>query len=415
MGWFNSFRPEAGYRVRTLNANPVVTAWAAAEEQSHRVGTSCRYGHCIAALALACAGLVSLASCSPKNAESQAVTRNIAVPVTIAPVIQKTVPVEVRAIGNVEAYSTVSVKAQVGGKVAQALFKEGQDVKKGDLLFTLDSRPYQAALQQLEANLARDQAQLENARAQAERYTKLFQEGIVSNEQYDSFRTGADALAATVQADKAAIERAKVDLDYCSIWSPVDGRTGSLLVHPGNVVKADETTLVVINQIYPIYVGFAVPEQYLSDIKKYRSAAPLRVEAILPNEEERPAQGGLTFIDNAVDTATGTVKLKATFDNLDSRLWPGLFVNVVLRLTSRPNAIVVPSQAVQTGQLGQYVFVVKSDMSAESRPVVSGSTVGGETVIEKGLQLGENVVTDGQLRLAPGSKVELKSAVTSEK
>jgi multidrug efflux system membrane fusion protein len=415
MGWFNSFRPEAGYRVRTLNADPVVAAWAAAEEQSHRDGTCCRYGHCIAVLALACAGLVSLASCSPKNAESQAVTRNIAVPVTIATVVQKTVPVELRAIGNVEAYSAVSVKPQLDGAVEQAYFKEGQDVKKGDPLFTLDSRPHQAELQQLEANLARDQAQLENARAQAERYTRLFQEGIVSKEQYDSFRTNADALAAAVLADKAAIARAKIDLDYCSIRSPMAGRTGSLLVYPGNIVKANETILVVINQITPIYVSFSVPEQNLAEIKQRMAAVSLPVAAIVPDDELHPVPGTLTFVANAVDNTTGTIRLKATFANAERRLWPGQFVNVLLRLTSRPNAIVVPSQAVQTGQLGQYVFVVKPDMSAESRPVVSGSTVGGETVIEEGLQLGENVVTDGQLRLAPGSKVELKSAVTSEK
>jgi multidrug efflux system membrane fusion protein len=408
MAWSDNVRPEACDLGRTPSANPVVTAWAVPDGQSHKGCAWSRRGHRIAALALACMGLVSLTSCSPKNTESQAAPPNLAVPVVVAAVVQKTVPVEIRAIGNVEAYSAVSAMPQVAGEVEQSYFKEGQDVKKGDLLFTLDSRPYQAALHQLEANLARDQAQLENARAQAERYTRLFQEGIVSKEQYDSFRTSADALAAALLADKAAIERAKIDLDYCSIRSPMDGRTGSLLVHPGNIVKANETILVVINQIHPVYVGFSVPEQHLSDIKKYRAEAPLRVEAIIPNEEQRPAQGVLTFVDNAVDTATGTVKLKATFDNLDSRLWPGLFVNTVLKLTSRPNAIVVPSQAVQTGQSGQYVFVIKPDLTAESRPVTAGSTVGGETVIEKGLQPGETVVTDGQLRLAPGGKVELK-------
>ncbi len=358
-------------------------------------------------LGLILLGLFLLSGCSPRETVSQGI-RQEAVPVTVAMVVQKTVPVEVRAIGNVEAYSAVSVKPQQAGEVERAFFKEGQDVKTGDLLFTLDSRPYQATLQQLEANLARDQAQLENARAQAERYARLFQEGIVSKEQYDSFRTGADALAATVRADQAAIEKAKVDLDYCSIRSPIDGRTGSLLIHPGNIVKANETILVLINQVTPIYVSFSVPEQNLREIKSRMAAGSLAVMAIIPDDEQRPVEGTLTFVDNAVDSTTGTIRLKATFTNAERRLWPGQFVNVVLKLTSRPNAVVVPSQAVQTGQAGQYVFVIKPNLTAESRPVVPGATVSGETVIEKGLQPGEKVVTDGQLRLAPGSKVEVK-------
>ena len=408
MVWSDNVRPEACDLGKTPSANPVVTAWAVPDGQNHDGCARTRRGHRMAAFALACLGLVSLTSCSPKNTESQAVTPNIAVPVVVAAVVQKTVPVEIRAIGNVEAYSAVSAKPQVAGEVEQAYFKEGQDVKKGDLLFTLDSRPYQAVLHQLEANLARDQAQLENARAQAERYTRLFQEGIVSKEQYDSFRTNADALAAALLADKAAIEGARIDLDYCSLRSPMDGRTGSLLVHPGNIVKADETILVVINQITPIYVSFSVPEQNLAEIKQRLAAGSLPVEALIPDSELHRVPGTLTFVDNTVDNTTGTIRLKGTYANAERRLWPGQFVNVVLKLTSRPNAIVVPSQAVQTGQSGQYVFVVKPDLTAESRPVMAGSTVAGETVIEKGLQPGETVVTDGQLRLAPGAKVELK-------
>lgn len=369
-------------------------------------------GGAAARFALVVGGLISLLGCSTRETVSQG-ARVETVPVTVAPVIQKSVPVEVRVIGNVEAYSTVSVKAQIAGAVERAFFKEGQNVKNGDPLFALDSRPYLATLQQLEANLARDQAQLENAGAQAERYAKLFQDGIVSKEQYDSFRTSADALAASVRADKAAIEKAKVDLDYCSISSPIDGRTGSLLIHPGNIVKANETVLLVINQVVPIYVSFSVPEQNLAEIKKRMAAGSLAVAAIIPNDELHPVQGNLTFVDNTVDNTTGTIRLKGTFANLDGRLWPGQFVNVVLKLTSQPNAVVVPSQAVQTGQAGQYVFVIKTDLTAESRPVVPGSTVGGETVIEKGLQPGERVVTDGQLRLAPGTKVEVKKAVES--
>lgn len=356
------------------------------------------------------AALLSLTGCSSRNGQPQAVVRmESAVPVTVATVTQKTMPVQVEAIGNAEAYSTVSVRAQIAGEVERAYFKEGQDVKKGDTLFTLDRRPYQATLQQLEANLARDQAQLENAKAQAERYTKLFEAGIVSKDQYDTFRTSADAQAASVRADEAAIAKAKVDLDYCTVSSPLDGRTGSLLVHPGNVVKENDTVLVVINQIHPIYVTFSVPEQYLGEIKKYRGEGSLRVDAVIPNQESRPAEGVLTFVDNAVDTTTGTIKLKATFENPESRLWPGEFVNVVLKLAVRPNAVVVPSQAVQTGQSNQYVFVMQPDMTAALRVVVPGSTVGGETVIERGVQPGEKVITDGQLRLYPGAKVSVKS------
>lgn len=330
------------------------------------------------------------------------------VPVTVAPVVQKSVPIEFRAIGNVEAYSTVSIKAQIAGTIEQVYFREGQDVRKDDLLYTMDSRPYQAAVHQLEANLARDQAQLENANAQADRYSKLFEAGIVSKEQYDTFRTNSDALAAAVRADKAAIERAKIDLDYCTIRSPIEGRTGSLLVHTGNIVKSNETVLVVINQIVPIYVSFAVPEQHLAEIRRHMGNGTLGVAATTREDEQHPVEGTLTFVDNSVDSTTGTIRLKGSFLNQERRLWPGQFVNVALKLSTQPGAIVVPSQAVQTGQSGFYAYVVKSDLSAELRPIVPGNQVGGETVIEKGLQPGESVVTDGHLRLYPGAKVEVK-------
>ena len=346
--------------------------------------------------------------CSGKKAESQGMPAGYSVPVTTATATLKTVPIQVHAIGNVEARATVSVKAQVAARVEKAYFTEGQDVRKGDLLFTLDRRPSDTAIQQAEANLAKDQAQLENAKAEAERYTKLFQEGIVSKEQFDSMRTNADALAASVRADKAAIEKAQIDLSYCTMQAPIDGRTGALLVHPGNLVKDNDATLLVVNQIHPIYVTFSVPEQDLADIKRYRGEGPLRVEAIIPTREQNPAKGVLTFIDNAVDNTTGTIKLKGTFENPDNRLWPGQFVNVALTLTTQPNAVVAPSQAVQTGQVGQYVFVVRQDMTAEYRPVVAGDNVAGETVIQKGLVAGETLVTDGQLRLVPGMKVMIK-------
>jgi multidrug efflux system membrane fusion protein len=355
-----------------------------------------------------CTQVLLLAGCTGRDAQPQAAAPAPAVPVAVAEVVQKTVPVELRAIGNVEPYSTVSVRTQIAGFVERAFFTEGQAVKEGDLLFTLDARPYRAEIEQLEANLARNRAQLENARAQADRYEKLYEQGIVSQDQFDSFQTNANALAAAVRADEAAIEKAKVDLDYCSIHAPISGRTGDLLVHPGNIVKANETVLVVINQVNPVYISFAVPEQSLAEIRRHRERGSLRVHAVLPDDSGQPARGALTFIDNTVDRTTGTIRLKATFPNRDNRLWPGQFVNVVVELAARPNALVVPSRAVQSGQSGQHVFVIQEDMTAASRPVIVGATVGEETVIEEGLRAGERVVTDGQLRLTPGARVEIK-------
>jgi len=348
-------------------------------------------------------------SCSSDKA--QPVLRD-AMPVSVATVVAKTVPVEVSAIGTVEAYSTVSVKAQVTGELTGVYFQEGQEVKKGQLLFTIDRRPFEAALHQAEASLARDIAQAQNARAQARRYAKLFEGGVASKEQYDQMQTSADALDAAVRADKAAVENAKLQLEYCTITSPIDGRAGSLMVHVGNLVKANDVpVLLVINQISPIYVDFALAQQYLSEVKKYMATGRLRVAAFLPNDEQHPEQGVLTFVDNAVDTSTGTIRLKGTFANTARRLWPGQFVNVLLTLTAQPKAIVVPSQAIQSSQAGSYVFVVTSDLKAESRPVAVGRTIAGEAVIEKGLQPGEKVVTDGQLRLVPGARVEIKAGL----
>ena len=336
--------------------------------------------------------------------------RNL-IPVFVARVGQKTMPVQVRAIGNVEAYSTVSVRAQVTGVIMRVHFKEGQDVKKGDLLFTIDPRPFEAALKQAEANLARDVAQLENALQQARRYGELIKKQYVSQEQYDQIRTNAGALEAVVQADKAAVENAKVQLSYCYIYSPVTGRTGSLLVNEGNLVRVnDATPLLTINQISPIYVSFTLPEQYLPEIKKRMAGDKLRVGATIPQNAEVDEEGDLSFVDNAVDRTTGTIRLKATFANNSRRLWPGQFVNVVMTLTTQSDAIVIPSQALQTGQEGQHVFVVKPDLTVEPRKVIVSRAVNSEAVIEKGLEPGETVVTDGQFQLAPGVKVEVKEA-----
>jgi len=387
-----------------------------------------------------------------------------ATPVTVATAIQKDVPVQLRVIGKVEAYSAVSIRALVEGELGKVHFTEGQDVPKDKLLVSIDPRPFEARLRQAEANLERDQAlvrqaeanltrdlaqvtqaeanlaknlaQARNAEEQAKRYAFLAEKGYVAKEQYDQVRTNSESLTATVQADRAAVENAqailqanraaletarasargsaaavetaRIQLGYCSIRAPLSGRTGALLVQQGNIIKASDVPIVVINQITPIYVTFAAPEQNLPEIKKHMAAGALKTEAIIPGDEKPPEQGILTFIDNSVDTATGTIKLKGTFENKRKRLWPGQFVNVVLTLTTRPNAVLVPSPAVQTGQEGQYVFVVKPDLTVESRPVTVDHSLDKLTVVAKGLRPGETVVTDGHLRLVPGGKVEVK-------
>jgi multidrug efflux system membrane fusion protein len=355
----------------------------------------------------AVASLALLSSCAGTKAPLPAA---VAVPVLVATVEQKPVPLQVKAIGAVEAYSNVSVKTQVTGELTGVHFKEGDDVTKGQLLFTLDKRPFEAALKQAQGMLARDQAQAANARSQAGRYGSLNKSGVVSKEEFDRMQSEADALEAAVVADQAAVENAKVQLVYCSIYSPINGRTGPLLIHQGNMIKANDTPfLVSINQVQPIYTTFTVPEQNLADIKRYSSRGKLRVQAFIPNDAHGPAMGWLSFIDNTVDQATGTIKLKGEFPNADRRLWPGQFVDVVLTLGNQPNAIVVPSQAIQNGQQGQFVFVVKPDMTVEARPVTLDRSTDGQAVIAKGLTAGEQVVTDGQLRLVPGvTKVELK-------
>jgi membrane fusion protein, multidrug efflux system len=346
-----------------------------------------------------------LAGCSDGRAKQ--VPQRV-VPVKTGDVIRQDVPVQINAIGNVEAYNTVSVKAQVGGEVIDVHFKEGQDVKQGDLLFQIDPRPYEMAIKQAEAQLARDAAQAKNAEEQAKRYAILVQKDYVSKDQYDQFRANADALAAAVLADKANVEGLKLQYSFCTIKSPIDGRVGSVLVNKGNIIKANDLVMVTINKIMPIYITFSVPEQNLADIKKYEAAGSLRVEAVIPGDEKRPAAGVLTFINNSVDTSTGTIQLKGTFENRDKRLWPGQFVNVLLTLTTQRNAVVMQSAALQTGQQGQYVFVVKPDFTVESRQVAVSRSLGDLAVVSQGVSPGEKVVIDGQLNLIPGARVELK-------
>jgi membrane fusion protein, multidrug efflux system len=348
----------------------------------------------IPALALAAALLA--AGCS-----RQANKEMPGAPVLVARSVTTNVPVQIDPppVGHVVSYSTVTIRPQVGGVINGVHFQEGQEVKKGDRLFTIDPRPMQAAL-------ARDRAQLENAEIQFNREQKLFDQKLISQDEYDTSRASRDTLAATVQSDE-------LNLAYTDIRAPFDGRTGGLQFHEGNVVKAPDDTLLTINQIHPIYVAFAVPEQYLPEIKREMRDKALKVNVTFQNMEEPPPAGELTFIDNAVDTTTGMIQLRATFPNEDSQLWPGQFVQVALTLAELTNAVAVPSPAVQTGQNSEYVYVLKPDQTVEQRPVAIGITYQGRTVLRKGLLAGETVVTDGQLRLVPGVKVSVKTALQS--
>ncbi len=337
------------------------------------------------------------------------------VPVAVAQAVRRNVPIEVNAIGNVEAYNTVSIKSRTGGELLKVHFQEGQEVSKGDLLFTIDPRPYEAALAEAKARLAKDLALLKKAQQDAERYASLLQKQVVSREQYDQVKANLAALEATVKAEEAAVESAKLQLSYCYIYAPISGRTGSLLAHVGNLIKASDEnkSMVVIRQIQPIYVSFSVPEQYLPRIKARWAAGKLPVRVSLRNGEGRFMEGELTFMENTVDPATGTILLKATFPNQDRALWPGQFVDVALKLEEQPNALLIPSHAVQTGQQGTYVFLVGPGNTAQMRPVRVGRSLGQKTVVEQGLEEGDLVITDGQIRLVPGTKVELKDAEDS--
>lgn len=337
-----------------------------------------------------------------------------AIPVVVAKVTQRAMPVQLTAIGNVESYS-VSVKAQVAGELLDFHFKEGDFVHKGQLLFTIDSRPYEVALAQARATLARDKAVAVNSRAQAERYAKLRADGVVSPSDAEASASAADAGEATVAADEAAVKTAQLNLEYCKIYAPIDGRTGTVMVKPGNQVVSvasgslGDTPIVVINRVSPIGVQFSIPQEYLPDIKKYLASGPLRVEATVPNGSGRPEVGELNFVDNAVDATTGTIRLRAIFDNQRSALWPGLYVNMLMTLAQQSNATVIPEQAITAGQQGSFVYVVQPDNTVTPRNVTSSRNVEGLAVIDKGLEPGETVVIDGQVRLVPGAKVQIKT------
>lgn len=359
---------------------------------------------------LALALSIWLAGCAGKDSVEAAKRVPAAAPVKVAIVVSRTMPVQVQAIGNVETISAVTIKPQISGQLVAVHFKEGDFVKKGQLLFTIDRAPFDAALRQAQGMLARDEAQALNAKLDADRYQGLGHEGVVSKQQVDAAVAASNAANAAVAADKAAVETAKINVEYTSIYSPITGRTGNVGVKEGNLVKANDVpVLVTINQIEPIYVTFSLPEQQLAEVKKFSSERPLEVDAA-PQGSNQHFKGRLTFIDNAVDTTTGTIKLKATFDNREHVLWPGQFVDVSLTLKSQPNAIVVPTAALQTSQSGTYVYTVDQDLKAQPQNVKVAWTAGDETVLAPGaLQPGQRVVTDGQLRLTPGAKVEIKS------
>jgi multidrug efflux system membrane fusion protein len=352
---------------------------------------------------LAVSAVALLLGCSEKKAPAPA-----AVPVAVAQAVSKPMPVRVQAVGNILAAESVTVRSQVTGPLADVRFTEGQDVQQGQVLFTIDPRPFQAQLEQAQAELTRVQASAQFAKREAARYQELFNQGLVARSQQEQVTSNASAAEAMARAARSAVETARLQLSYTTIRAPLSGRSGRVLVDRGNLVQANATDLVVINQVRPIEVSFTVPADSVNEIRRRAAANELEVVAIQAGDTT-PAAGRLTFIDNRVDPQTGTIQLKATFPNDDARLWPGQFATVVVTLGVENDAIVVPSAAVQTGQQGTYVFVVKPDSTAESRPVTVARQIGEETVVTRGVAPGETVVIDGQLRLAPGVRVEAQS------
>lgn len=337
------------------------------------------------------------------------------VPVTVATVEQRSLPVQIRSIGSVEAYATVAVKARVDGQIVRVGFTEGQDVEAGQVLFQIDPRPFEAEIKRAEADLARDRAKLDFARTESKRLTGLRKGNFVSQEAYAQAESNLEAAEATVTADEAALESLRLQLEFTTVRSPIEGRTGRILIQEGNLVKANDTNpLVVINQVNPVFVTFSVPERRLTEITKRMGSGALRVDAVVSDASQTPQSGVLTFVDNAVDPTTGTIKLKATFGNEQRLLWPGQFVTAILTLREQPDAVVIPSHAIGNGPGGAYVFVVTAAGTVEVRPVVVSREAGELSVIRKGLAPGERVVVSGQLRLKAGTKVDILAAATPQ-
>jgi multidrug efflux system membrane fusion protein len=334
-------------------------------------------------------------------------------PVTVAVSEKRTVPVEVRTIGSVKAVASVAIRPRVGGQLTEVHFKEGEYVKKDQKLLVIDPRPYEAAVKLAEATLGKSLAVLKGAELDLARVEKVGVGGAASAVELDAARTAAATAAAAVAVDRAALDSAKLQVGFTTIFAPLDGRVGELLVNQGNLVEANGLNpLVVINQVSPIFVTFALPEQQLPAVAQARRERPLKVEAYL-RDGEPPIEGRLAFIDNAVNTGSGTVLLKAEFPNKDRKLWPGQFLDVVLTVRDRPDSVTVPATAVQSGQKGNFLFVVTPDRKAELRPVAVAFEVGADAVIASGLSAGETVVTEGQLRLVHGTKVEVKSTAAA--
>ncbi len=362
----------------------------------------------VAALALVAIGAGSYLLRASQGASAPASRPVPAVPVTAARVVTRTVPVRLRTIGNIEPYTTVALKALVDGQIVAVRFTEGDEVKKGAVLFEIDRRPFEAQLQQAQANLLKDRATLDHASEQEKRYKDLLEKKFISPDAYGQVRTNAETAAAQVGADQAAMQGIRLQIEYCTIRAPITGYAGKIMIQQGNLVKANDTNaLVVINQVRPIYASFSVPEQDLDAVRRYNADGELQVTAAVPKSAHPPLVGKLTFIDNTTDTTTGTIRLRAAFPNLDKALWPGQFVDVVLTLTQQKDAVVMPATAVQNGPNGQYVFVVKPDNSVELRNVKIARTEGDDAVVASGVAPGDTVVTAGQLRLAPGIHVKL--------
>jgi len=331
-------------------------------------------------------------------------------PVTVDSAAIRPEPLSLKVVGVVEPMETVSIKAQVGGVITQVGFTEGQDVRMGQLLLRIDPRPFQASLDAARAQLARDKAQAANAEIQATRYADLVKKDYVTREQADAARTQAEMFKATVQVDEASVEQARLNLAYTSVTAPISGRTGSLLVKRGNVVKANDAALVVINQMHPIRVNFAIPASQLPLVQKYAGQSKLEVHVKPARNNDGPEiKGELSFLDNAVDPGSGTVDLKAEFSNKEGLLWPGQFMDTELILTVEPNALTVPGTAVVTGQEGTFAYVIGPGNKAEKRPIRVNRVLDNLAVIDEGLKAGEIVVTDGQMRLMPGATVEIKT------
>jgi membrane fusion protein, multidrug efflux system len=387
---------------------PVALNQSPRKRPAHRGFNYCSKAWRVVAACAAIAVASVLAGCSPKTGANQAMLAPV--PVLVAKAVERDVPNQLHEIGTVEAFQSVGIKARVGGNLEAVKFKEGDFVTKGQPLFTIDPRPFAAMVDQAKANLARDKAAADEAHLDEQRFAYLLKQGVGSRQQYDQAFARAASMKATVAADRAAVESASLNLRYTDIRSPINGRTGKLFVHAGDLIKSDaDNPMVTISQVQPIYVDFSIPEQNLAAIRQHMSEHPLEVDVTIPGDVKTPEHGLLSFVDNSVDKTTGTIALKGLFQNENRRLWPGQFVNASLTLAVIPHAVLVPSQAIETGQSGPFVYVVGSDLKAAMRPVAPGAVIGAQTIIDNGLKGGETVVTDGQLRLMPGATVRIKS------